>query len=100
MVSDLVSSRYYINQKYVTLNIKSGCFEDQKICTCADPFSLACPLHIQDSDSVVRDGLTKMTKMQRENSEENRVIKSETAKETRIPFQGPFCDCQVRVGVL
>ena len=77
------------------------CFGHKKSCTCADPFSMACPLHLlQDSDSGVRDGLTKMSRIKKENSEENGVIKSETAKETKFSFQGPFCDCQVRVCLL
>ena len=83
----------------MTIFIPRGYFKTQKSCTCADPFSMACPLHpLNDSDSGVRDGLRILSRIQRENTEVNGVIKSDGVKETKIHFQGPFCDCQVRFG--
>ena len=67
------------------------CLKQQQSCTCADPFSLACPLHIlQDSESDDREALRIMSQ---NNEGEDEGIQSENAEETRLAFQGPFCDC-------
>ena len=76
--------------------IYRGCLKQHKSCTCADPFSLACRLHIlQDSESDAREALRIMSGNHRENEEEDEGIQSENAEETRLAFQGSFCDCQV-----
>ena len=78
------------------LCIHRCCLKQQQSCACADPFSLACPLHIlQESDSGVRDALQIMSRNHRENEEEDEGKQIENAEETRLAFQGPFCDCQV-----
>ena len=73
-----------------------GCLKQQKSCTCADPFSLACPLHsLQDSESDDREALRIMSRNHRENEEEDEGIQSENDEDTGLALQGPFCDCQV-----
>ena len=82
-----------INEEDLLFCIHRCCLKQQQSCTCADPFSLACPLHIiQDSDSGVREALQIMSRNHRENEEEDEGIQSENDEETGL---GPFCDCQV-----
>ena len=64
--------------------------QPQDICTCNDPFSMACPLHTNlDSDSSKTNVAMRQKK---------REVSSNLAKDgekTISSFQGPLCDCQV-----
>ena len=74
-----------------TEHVYRGCCRDQAVCTCADPFSMACPLHISpESDSGPgREGVVAGV-----NKEQDRLLGTE-GDGTRVVFQGPLCDCQV-----
>ena len=69
-----------------TVHVYRGCCRDQAVCTCADPFSMACPLHISpESDSGPG----------REGGVEQEGLLGREGDGTREVFQGPLCDCQV-----
>ena len=64
---------------------------EQQSCTYADPFSQACPLQ----DLGAREALQILSRNHRENEEKDEGILSENEEETRLSFQGSFCNCQV-----
>ena len=64
-----------------TVHVYRGCCRDQAVCTCDDPFSMACP----ESDSGPG----------REGGVEQEGLLGREGDGTREVFQGPLCDCQV-----
>ena len=69
-----------------TEHVYRGCCRDQAVCTCDDPFSMACPLHISpESDSGAG----------REGGVEQEGLLGREGDGTRGVFQGHLCDCQV-----
>ena len=69
-----------------TVHVCRGCFRHQAVCSCDDPFSMACPLHIIP-ESEFGQG--------REGAVEQERLLGREGDGTRGVFQGHLCDCQV-----
>ena len=69
-----------------TVHVCRGCFRHQAVCSCDDPFSMACPLHIIP-ESEFGQG--------REGAVEQERLLGREGDGTREVFQGPLFDCQV-----